>query len=279
MFRKFGDEIAVVLERFRAGVGGCELPRSITGSDAQHLNVVAVYRERHAPFLYRKLPALADGYRCRCATQSTPPVHQPTGQSGHRRAQQDRAARRQVALRRHPPASRFARSRARRCRRTTDSPSGLGRCGERVANTPLRPDVLRGGKTFGRHPGLRWNQKITQMNSHPARSSSACSKFLPPSSSIRPGLPLAALGCRAASAFDSSVRRLEVSAPDCTAALCVSPLVCAPRAQRQAALPTSLDRDAAQLHGWREIGTLCGATQQRFGSCDWQRATEQVALC
>ena len=34
MFRKFGDEIAVVLERFRAGVGGCELPRSLTDIDA-----------------------------------------------------------------------------------------------------------------------------------------------------------------------------------------------------------------------------------------------------
>jgi hypothetical protein len=41
-----------------------------------------------------------------------------------------------------------------RSRRTTDIPIGLGRCGERVANTPLRPLVLRGGRTLGRHPSF-----------------------------------------------------------------------------------------------------------------------------
>ena len=43
---------------------------------------------------------------------------------------------------------------------------GLGRCGERVEKTPLRPDVLRGGSTLGRQPGFRWNQNTTQISSH-----------------------------------------------------------------------------------------------------------------
>ena len=62
-----------------------------------------------------------------------------------------------------------------RSSRTADKPIGFGRCGERVANTPLRPDVLRGGSTFGRQPALWWNQNSTQMWSQPSRSSSACS--------------------------------------------------------------------------------------------------------
>jgi len=49
-----------------------------------------------------------------------------------------------------------------RSRRNTERPSGFGRWGERVENTPRRT-VLRGGSTFGRQSAFRWNQKMTQM--------------------------------------------------------------------------------------------------------------------
>ena len=45
---------------------------------------------------------------------------------------------------------------------TAEIPMGFGRCGERVPNTPLRPDRLRGGSTLGRQPWLKWNQNSTQ---------------------------------------------------------------------------------------------------------------------
>ena len=105
-----------------------------------------------------------------------------------------------------------------RSRRTADSPSGFGRCGERVANTPLRPERLRGGSTFGRQPSLRSNQNSTQMYCHSARFASACSKLRPGKSSMRPGAPPLARGWRAASTFVAAARahvadRLERQLP------------------------------------------------------------------
>ena len=81
-----------------------------------------------------------------------------------------------------------------RSRRTADSPSGFGRCGERVANTPLRPERLRGGSTFGRQPSLRSNQNSTQMYCHSARSLERVLEVAARQSSMRPGAPPLARG-------------------------------------------------------------------------------------
>lgn len=82
------------------------------------------------------------------------------------RAASPRSARTGVPSRRSTP-----RTRSVRCwtesRRTEDSPSGVGRSGERVARTPRRPP--RGGDTTGRQPRERCSRVMSQMRSKPCR--------------------------------------------------------------------------------------------------------------
>ncbi len=80
-------------------------------------------------------------------------------------------------------------------------PRGLGRCGERVASTPLRPVVLRGGSTFGRHPdcgGTRRSPRCVPSRPDPRWRVRGC---VPGNSSITASTASATTAWRGAASF------------------------------------------------------------------------------
>ena len=63
-------------------------------------------------------------------------------------------------------------------------PIGFGRCGERVAKTPRRFAVPRGGRTRGFQEELRWNHHTSHIRLNEARSFNARSSLIPGMSSM-----------------------------------------------------------------------------------------------